>query len=619
MHVAGNGEKVESRQQEDRKVSVYVAGNGENGQSRQREDRKVSVHVAGNGEKVELRQREGRKASVHVAGNGEKGQSRQREGRKVSVYVAGNSEKVESHNGVFMGAIFVDWGGHSDIIRQKCCYLKPYEDRLMKNMRKVFKVMLGVAAVAVTLLTGTKEVKAEEPNWFYVELAKGCSEAKVYARGLGSEYEYTFDLRNWQDVPDYDDISLSAPSRTKVYFRATENYTTPPGGDSFETKSGFVRIGGDILTLLNPNPRQAQMGSYAFQKLFNGCSGIVDASQLKLPNYVTPGCYYRMFNDCENLKSAPNLPATELADACYQEMFYYCISLTTAPNLPAMTLANDCYNCMFGDCIALTKAPKLPATELVSGCYSYMFKRCEKLNEVHVGLTSISGFAADSHPMDYWLDGTASSGTLYCTQDLFDETDRMMKDYDVKPHDYLRYPEGWTYAVDKPVSGLESTGEDINFMAYLMKLLREDDVKKKAPAKEIIDRDTFKSDAPAHTVIASEAATDAFGLFDLKVHKPDEKTTANQEFLAKTLVGPNVRILMTQNIYPRRDLSTTENGFAKKLTWNNLPKEQAGPVFAVIYNETDGAYVLNGTLDVNGTAVFNGFKLRSASTITICK
>ena len=146
-----------------------------------------------------------------------------------------------------------------------------------------------------------------------------------------------------------------------------------------------------------------------------------------------------------------------------------------------------------------------------------------------------------------------------------------------------------------------------------------DTFKSEPPVKVEIDRDTFKSDAPAHTVIASEAATNDFGNFDLKVHRPDEKTTANQEFLAKTLVGPNVRILMTQNIYPRRDLSTTENGSLKKLTRNNLPKEQAGPVFAVIYNETDGAYVLNGTLDAKGTAVFNGFKLRNASTITICK
>ena len=44
-----------------------------------------------------------------------------------------------------------------------------------------------------------------------------------------------------------------------------------------------------------------------------------------------------------------------------------------------------------------------------------------------------------------------------------------------------------------------------------------------------------------------------------------------------------------------------------------------GPVFAVVYNQKDGAYVINGTLGANGTATFQGFKLRPASTITICK
>ncbi len=43
MYDAGNGEKVESRQREGRKASVYVAGNGEKVEFRQREDRKASV------------------------------------------------------------------------------------------------------------------------------------------------------------------------------------------------------------------------------------------------------------------------------------------------------------------------------------------------------------------------------------------------------------------------------------------------------------------------------------------------------------------------------------------------------------------------------------------------
>lgn len=193
----------------------------------------------------------------------------------------------------------------------------------MKNMRKVFKVMLGVAAVAVTLLTGTKEVKAEETNWFYVELAEGCTAATVDMWNVGSEYEYAFGLNGpWQPVTN-SDISLSTPSNTKVYFRIISGKDYPKiQGNSFRAKNGSVRIGGDILTLLNQDPRPNQMGDGAFQTLFNECSGIVDASQLKLPDYVTPRCYYRMFNNCTNLKSAPNLPATELEEECYRDFMF---------------------------------------------------------------------------------------------------------------------------------------------------------------------------------------------------------------------------------------------------------------------------------------------------------
>ena len=135
---------------------------------------------------------------------------------------------------------------------------------------------------------------------------------------------------------------------------------------------------------------------------------------------------------------------------------------------------------------------------------------------------------------------------------------------------------------------------------------------------EYIDYDTFKSEAPSKTVIVADSVG-ATSFFDMKVHAADEKTNTNQKFLVQNLVGPKAKVLVTENIYPRRDLGTAENGATKILTWNNLPKNQAGPVFAVVYNEKDGAYVLNGVLDANGTAVFNGFKFRDASSVTICK
>ena len=143
-------------------------------------------------------------------------------------------------------------------------------------------------------------------------------------------------------------------------------------------------------------------------------------------------------------------------------------------------------------------------------------------------------------------------------------------------------------------------------------------VKKGTLEMVAVDHDTFKSEAPSKTVIASNMLG-ANSFFDLKVHAADDRTKANQAFLVQNYIGANAKILLTENIYPGRDLSTIENGSLQTLTFNNLPKNQAGPVYSVVYNQTDKAYVISGTLDANGTAVFTGFKLRPASTITICK
>lgn len=67
----------------------------------------------------------------------------------------------------------------------------------------------------------------------------------------------------------------------------------------------------------------------------------------------TSSCYSRMFNVCENLTTAPELPAIILTVSCYESMFYGCTSLTTSPELPATTLAQGCYLAMFDGCTKL--------------------------------------------------------------------------------------------------------------------------------------------------------------------------------------------------------------------------------------------------------------------------
>lgn len=96
------------------------------------------------------------------------------------------------------------------------------------------------------------------------------------------------------------------------------------------------------------------------------------------PIAVGENCYRSMFQDCK-LTSAPELPATTLADYCYYQMFYGCTKLVSAPDLPATTAVLWCYRQMFQGCTSLTTAPALPATTLGQECYKSMFQGCTSL------------------------------------------------------------------------------------------------------------------------------------------------------------------------------------------------------------------------------------------------
>jgi hypothetical protein len=88
-------------------------------------------------------------------------------------------------------------------------------------------------------------------------------------------------------------------------------------------------------------------------------------------------------------------------------MFYYCTSLTTAPELPATTLAEGCYIYMFSGCTSLTAAPELPATTLVNSCYKNMFNGCTNLNYIKCLATKVISGSTDS-----WVNGVPSTGTF---------------------------------------------------------------------------------------------------------------------------------------------------------------------------------------------------------------
>ena len=135
--------------------------------------------------------------------------------------------------------------------------------------------------------------------------------------------------------------------------------------------------------------------------------------------YDYPRAFYRMFSGCTALTSAPQLPATTLAESCYNSMFTGCKALTSAPQLPSTTLADSCYESMFSGCTSLTSAPQLPATTLADNCYYGMFNGCKALTEVRIAATNISA----KNCLWNWLSGVSSTGDFYCDPNTNFETD----------------------------------------------------------------------------------------------------------------------------------------------------------------------------------------------------
>ena len=159
----------------------------------------------------------------------------------------------------------------------------------------------------------------------------------------------------------------------------TANGSTRYSTITFTDPTVDVACIGDIRTLQDwRNSNIVETNNARFCFLFLNCSVLTSAPELPattLANY----CYRDMFKSCTKLTSTPELPATTLANYCYSKMFYGCTSLTSAPVLPATTLAVSCYSGMFDGCTKLTSAPKLSATKLADYCYYEMFHGCTSL------------------------------------------------------------------------------------------------------------------------------------------------------------------------------------------------------------------------------------------------
>ena len=181
-------------------------------------------------------------------------------------------------------------------------------------------------------------------------------------------------------VPDYEISGLEYSVNNGEWKTVVANTEVPFGGDK-----GDLRLRGTNHNGTAKDETNYSTINFTDETVNVACTGDI-RTLLDWKNYnivkTDNARFCSLFETCSVLTSAPELPATKLADCCYYYMFWRCTNLTSAPVLPATTLAQECYSNMFADCTNLTSAPELPATKLAVHCYYAMFSNCPKLSSV---------------------------------------------------------------------------------------------------------------------------------------------------------------------------------------------------------------------------------------------
>ena len=263
-----------------------------------------------------------------------------------------------------------------------------YTYKLTVGKNKISVSGITVANWTTGEITGGKAELAKTPYITFTaegeQIFKMITKAKEFEQYEISGLEYSVNNNDvWKEVVENEEVTFGGNNGTlrlrgknlKGTAKDDWNYATI----TFDKPDVKVACTGDIRTLLDYESYKTVATDQArFFKLFQNCKAMTTAPDLPAET-LAEECYSFMFDGCTSLKTAPKLPATTLAGFCYYCMFSRCTSLETAPTLSAKTLDTSCYGNMFNGCTSLKTAPELRATELFSGCYEGMFLGCNSL------------------------------------------------------------------------------------------------------------------------------------------------------------------------------------------------------------------------------------------------
>ena len=282
------------------------------------------------------------------------------------------------------------WWAH--LVAQRASWQTQQSGRIMIGWQPISKRMINWKQVQ-RIMYDWNEIWPSRTSGGYLCFTANTAGSTVTLNKNGSptevELEISTDGNTWTTYNMGRAVVLSNVW-DKVYRR---NKSTVDTGFSSWFYQNFYRFSmtwsvawsWNVTSLLNKNFTNT-LSNYCFLSLFEWCNSLTSAPEMPI---ITCGvdCCNSMYASCTWLKIPPALPATTLADSCYADMFQGCTNLIEFPALPATTLANSCYIYMFNGCYLVKTAPEIPATTLGRDSCTGMFSGC-------TGLTSIPALPA---------------------------------------------------------------------------------------------------------------------------------------------------------------------------------------------------------------------------------
>ncbi len=200
-----------------------------------------------------------------------------------------------------------------------------------------------------------------------------------YWNSRNPQLQYSEDGRIWYDW-DYSTLLLSTGD--SLFFRGCNpqgvgqyiSWLQSEGWSTF-VMTGRIRGTGNILSLIDTTMTTRSVPPYGFVALFEDCEVLIEAPDMPVDTIGAYGCKDMYYNT--GISRTPALPAMQLNEEAYRNMFSFCRNLTEVTPLPAMEMAEGCYCRMYEMCTSLRVVQDtLPSKELAQSCYWGMYSYC---------------------------------------------------------------------------------------------------------------------------------------------------------------------------------------------------------------------------------------------------